>query len=309
MAHWSGRRVLVTGAGGFLGRAVCRALLARGAVVHGTQRSNPPPEGVRAHPCDLRDEAAWQAALEASRPEVVLHLASPVVLDRDPDLWPRLEQGIVAVADRVARSCLARGIRLLVTGTCEVYGDGPAPFHEGQAARPVSPYGAAKLAASQWVLALARTAGLRATVVRPFLTYGPGMPRGRLVSDAVAAALAARPFPMTDGLQVREFTYVDDMAEGLLAAAASPRAVGRLLNLGGGDLRSVRGVVRRIYELAGADPALVRPGALPRRPGEVDRFLGDHGAARALLGWRPAIDLEEGLARTVAAAREAAGAP
>jgi nucleoside-diphosphate-sugar epimerase len=191
---------------------------------------------------------------------------------------------------------------LVSVGTCESYGDHLAPFSETLEARPVSPYSALKSAASQWVLSLAAQEGLRATVARPFLTYGPGQPEGRLVPIAVARAIAGSPLEMTDGRQTREFNFVEDVARGLCAAAADV-AVGRIVNIGGGPEIAVADLARKVFSMAGADPNLVRTSVHARRAGEVDRFVGEHSLARTLLGHTPRVSLDAGLQATIDAAR------
>jgi UDP-glucose 4-epimerase len=234
-----------------------------------------------------------------------VHLASPVTLDRDPDRLPEVWSGVFDLTDAVARACLADDLRLVVTGTCEEYGDGPAPFAETQAPRPVSPYSTAKAAATHWVVCLARARGLRATVTRPFLTYGPGQPAGRLVPSAISAALEGHAFPMTDGQQTRGVNYVSDVVRGVLSAR-TPAAIGRVVNIGGGRELSVRAIVALVFAACDADPALIRVGAVARREGETDRFVGDHTLARNLLRHAPRVSLEDGLARTIAAWRASA---
>jgi len=304
--RWKDTRVLVTGAGGFLGGAVSRRLLNQGARVHGTFHSpaRPVPAGITGHPMELTEPEGLEALIAACEPDVVIHLAAPIQLTRDPAAFPPMTDAILRATDAVARACLRQRARLLYAGTCEEYGDGEAPFLESQAPRPVSPYSAAKAAASHWVGCLSRTTALEAVVVRPFLTYGPGQRGSRLIPSAVRAALEGRAFPMTDGLQTREVNYVEDMARGITLAAGAGAAVGRLLNLGGGPELTVLSLVQRIFALCEADPALVRPGALSRRAGEVaTRFVGDHALARSLLGFSPEVSLDEGLRRTIQATR------
>ncbi len=291
--RWLGVRVMVTGASGFLGGAVARLLLELGAEVHGTGCRRLPPEGVIAHPMSLPDEA--EAVIGATRPAVVFHLASPVDLRRDPHLYERLRPGILDGTAAVARACLAVGARLVSAGTCEEYGTLPPPFREDQAPEPVSPYSALKVAATAWVLGLTRSAGLQATVVRPFRGYGPG-DRQSVIASAARAALAGEPFAMTDGAQLREWNHMDALAEGIVAAGAHPGALGRVLNLGGGEVASVRDVVARVFRLAGADPGLVQVGALPRRAGEIEALIGDHSLARSLWGEIAQPSLDDGLA-------------
>ena len=301
---WMGRRVLVTGASGFLGRAVLALLQQAGAEAFGTWHSRPLPADVPGEPLDL--PGGGGPLVRRMRPEVVLHLAAPVTVDRDPALLDLMRRGILEGTLELAQACASVSARLVAVGTCEEYGDGAAPFREDQAARPVSPYSAMKAAATHAVTMLTRTTGLDAVVVRPFRAYGPGDLRS-VVAAACQRALAGQAFEMTDGAQVREWNHVDAIAAGVLAAGAHPEVRGRVLNLGGGERRSVRGLVEAVYRLAGADPDLVRPGALPRRKGEVDRFWGDHAAAEALWGPLPQPALDEGLADTLAWHRERAG--
>ena len=301
---WNSQRILVTGAGGFLGRALCARLVELGAQVHGSQRTRPVPAGVHRHalPRSGPTGPALRALITTLRPQVVFHLGSPVDPDRDPQRFEEMQQGVLSTTDAVAQACLATQTRLVHVGTCEVYGDGPVPFHEAQALRPVSPYSAAKAAADLWVQTLSRTQGLQATIARPFLSYGPTQRSGALIPTAIAAALAGAPFPMTQGTQTRELNYVSDVAQALLLCAG-PDALGQTLNLCCGQEHSVRQIVQRIYRLAQADPALVQVGALPQRAGESGRFFGDPSAIQAL-GYQPQVTLDEGLLACIAAARE-----
>jgi len=258
---------------------------------------------------EFKDETptgGWVEAFSTAAPDLVVHLAAPVQPERMP-ADADLASAIVGGTRQVAASCLAAGTRLLVAGTCDEYGDGPAPFAEDQLPQPISPYSEAKAQATLEVLEQTRNKGLRATVVRPFLTYGPEQRGPRLVPSAIDAALSRTPFSMTDGTQTREFTHVDDMARALLSACA-PKAEGLLLNLGSGDEHTVQHVVQRVFALCGAPLSLVQSGSLPRRQGEVDRFVGDHRQARAVLSFRPGVSLEAGLQHTIAARRGHAAA-
>jgi UDP-glucose 4-epimerase len=290
-SHWLERRVLVTGASGFLGRAVCGLLQEAGAHVVGTWRSRPLPHGLDGFPATFPADA--DALLAQVRPEVVFHLAAPVkpgAVGEDT----RLRVGILDATVAVARASRAHGAFMVQVGTCAEYGDVPAPYREDGPISPTGPYGALKAAASLWVLAQTRSTDLAATVVRPFRAYGPH-DRSSVVAQAARAALAGQTFGITDGAQRREWNCVDSIAAGVVSAAVHPEAKGRVVNLGGGPELSVHELVDRVFVLAGADADLVKRGVLPRRAGEVDRLVGDHSLARSFWGDLAGPDLESGL--------------
>jgi UDP-glucose 4-epimerase len=289
----AGARVWVSGGRGFIGGRMVELLTAAGGepiLFDG----------------DVRDADEVARSIADAAPSLLYNLAAPVDVSRDPSLRPLMDAvvlgGATAVADAVAS--LPDRALLVQVGTCEEYGRILAPFSEDdEPGRPVSPYAAAKLAATREVLRRCREQGLRAVVARPFLTYGPGQTTAALVPAAIDAALDGRPFEMTAGLQTRELNHVDDVALGLLRVAATPALEGRIVNVASGDERRVVDLARLIFELAGAPADLLRPGARPTRPGEVPRFFADVRRCRDVLGHRPAVSIEDGLRRTIAAAR------
>lgn len=296
MRRLAGRRLWVSGGRGFIGSRLSAIARACGADVFGL-------------PGDVRDGVADH--IGAVDPDLLVHLAAVVDVARDPALTDVMQAVIVggarAVRAATAELATGRGVRpqLVLVGTCEEYGTISAPFREDdQPSVPVSPYAAAKLQATQEAMASAPSAPFGLVVARPFLTYGPGQQPRQLVPAAIARALAGLPFLMTEGLQTRELNYVDDVAVGLLRAAVTPAAHGHIVNIGSGDEHRVVDIVRRIFQLAGADPSLIDAGALPTRSGEVSRFYADVGRARRLLGHEPAVGLDEGLRRTIASVLE-----
>jgi nucleoside-diphosphate-sugar epimerase len=183
--------------------------------------------------------------------------------------------------------------------------DAPAPLPalcaEEAPLEPLDPYGASKAAGGLLLRARAAELRLPCWYLRLAALYGPGDDAQKLLPGAVAAARAHRPFEMTAGEQVREWLHVEDAAGALLAAAAAPPAAGvEVVNVGTGEGVTLRDVVRRTYALAGADPALVRLGARPYRPGEVHRLVMTAERARARWPGRDApVALEDGLAALV----------
>ena len=212
-----------------------------------------------------------------AQPEVVFHLAAPVILEETPDQETTLECGIYRATEAILRACTARGARMVQVGTCAEYGDVEAPYQEHQQARPTSPYGRHKLSASTCV----REAGH--VVVRPFRAIGP-RDRSSVVAASARAALQGNAFEMTSGEQRREWNHASAVAKGIVAAGAHPGAVGRIINVGGGETASVLSVVQQVFALAKADPELIHPGVRPQRVGDVPLLAGDHHAANSLWG-------------------------
>lgn len=303
-------RVLVTGGTGFIGRHLVRALHGRNdaVVVVGRRRAADLPAGtlpdrVQYEAADLGDPAAAPHLLKEHRPEWVFHLASAVDVRRELALVTEQVRSTQMAAVYVAQACLEQEVgRLVHVGTCEEYGNGPAPFREEQDPAPVSPYSAAKVAATAFVRMLCNSFGLRAVVVRPFLTYGPGQGENQMIPALIRSALAGHDFPMTGGEQTREFNYVQDIVDGMVRAAEAPDVEGQIINLGCAEPRTIRDVATLVLHLMG-DPIRAEFGKLPYRPGETWEFYCSNQRARTLLGYRPQVTLEEGLRRTIDAAR------
>jgi len=268
---------MVTGNSGFLGSAVGRVLRAAGAVVHGTGFSRIATSCSVFHRMSLPEDA--QDLIETVQPSVVFHLAAPVNPDMERD-EAACKDAIVSGSEAIADACAHVGSRLVHTGTCAEYGSIPTPYREDQGCQPSGAYGVLKYAATQRIVG---SSTLEWSVVRPFRALGPG-DNNSVVALAARAALRGEPFGMTDGKQVREWNHVDAVAQGIVAAGAHPGAVREVINIGGGPLLSVREMVQRVFQCAGADTDLIRVGERPRRSHEVDTLFGDHSKAVGLWG-------------------------
>lgn len=297
--------VLVTGGTGFIGsylvdrlaRAGARlSLIVRPGGPRSRQAGRPgPPERARLFEADIRDLDAVLKAVKTAQPEWIFHLAAVTDVKRDPALEAPCRdvnfEGTVNLAEALKRT---RFRRLIHLGTCEEYGRACAPFSEDMPVDPRSPYSESKAAATQALVGMARTERFPVVILRPFLTYGPGQAPTRFVAQAVENALAGRSLPMTPGEQTREFNPVEDIVGGILKAALVPDIEGEIINLACEEEWPLEKVARMIYRIAGngGTPDL---GALPYREGETMRFYGSSEKCRRLLGYRPAVSLEDGL--------------
>jgi UDP-glucose 4-epimerase len=291
----AGRRVLVTGASGFIGARLCERAGKLGAVVHGVSRRSSPAASPAVHweQLDLTDEAAVRAVARRVQPHVVLHLASEVSGDRSAEaVLPMLHANFVAAVN-VMLACHEVGCRRVVLAGSMEEPDLGDPDAVAQ-----SPYAAAKWAALTYAQMFRALYELSVVHLRIFMVYGPGQRDLRkLIPYVTTSLLRGEPPELMSGDREVDWVYVDDVVDAFLAAAVAPGAYGASLDIGSGELVTVRAVVAHLRRLVGGS---VEPsfGALPDRRLERVRVAEPASAATAI-GWRPRTPLEDGLARTV----------
>jgi UDP-glucose 4-epimerase len=291
----AGRRVLVTGASGFIGARLCERARELGALVHGVSR-RPSPDaspGVHWERLDLTNEAAVRVLVRRVQPDAVLHLASEVSGDRSSAaVLPMLHANLVAAVN-VMLACHHAGCRRVVLA-----GSMEEPDFGDPEAVAQSPYAAAKWAALTYARMFRALYELSVVHLRIFMVYGPGQRDLRKLVPYVTTSLLRGEAPeLTSGDREVDWVYVDDVVDAFLAAAVTPSADAASLDIGSGELVAVRAVVGQLRRLVGGsiEPSF---GALPDRRLERVRVANPEPAAAAI-GWRPHTSLEAGLIRTV----------
>jgi UDP-glucose 4-epimerase len=285
--------VLVTGAAGFLGTALCRLLSSGGAEVHGVSRTPRHAEvGVaRWWQGTLGDFNFAKRLVTAIRPTHIFHLAGAVTGVRDlAGVVPTFEGNLTATVNLLAAAAEAKCGRVVMAGSLEEPDDSREP--------PCSPYAASKLAAYQYARLFQSLYSVSVVVPRVFIVYGPGQddPK-KLIPYVVSSLLRGESPRLASGTRPVDWVYVDDVAEGLIAAALAQDADQRV-DLGSGMLVTVRALVEQIVALIPSASAKPLFGALPDRPMEQVR-VADVGTTMRLIGWAPRTPLDEGLRRTV----------
>jgi NAD dependent epimerase/dehydratase len=310
---WRGRRVLVTGGGGFIGSHLAEALARRGAHVRAMVRytsegragwlDSLPPDllgAVEVFPADIRDRGRVQAAVRDC--EAVFHLAALISIPWSYEAPESYVDTNVRGTLNVLEACRgAAGVRLVHTSTSEVYGTPEqVPISESHPVRAQSPYAATKAAADQLVLSYHASFGVRAVVLRPFNTYGPRQSTRGVLPTILAQLLTGRRSIRLGSLWPRrDLTYVDDTVAGFIAAAESDAAIGRTVQLGTGRDVSIQELADLAMRVLGLQAAIESVGERTRPEGsEVRRLLSSPDLARELLGWQPTVALEDGIART-----------
>ena len=293
----AGRRVLVTGAAGFVGSHLAARLVETGDAVHGVVRPGTAGRslpGVEPHQVDLTDADAVQRLVHDVRPQWVFHLAGRVTGDRrfaaaGPLVLDNLAQ-TVHVLTAVAREGCER---LVVAGSMEEPGRG-----EPATAAPGSPYAAAKWAASGVARLYHALYGAPVVIARLSMVYGPGQrDTTKLIPFVITSLLRGESPPLSSGRRAVDWIHVHDVVRGLEAAAVALGVEGQTVELGSGRLVTIREVVDWLFAMVGAAGA-PRWGALADRPLERP-VAADVEGSRRLIGWSPEVDLEGGLAGTV----------
>jgi nucleoside-diphosphate-sugar epimerase len=312
-------RAVVTGAAGFIGSHLCESLLSRGYKVVGID-SFTDYYDVRHKEANLVPLLEWdrftlhrdvlqRAPVESliDGADVVFHLAG------QPGVRPSwgaqfatyVEQNVLATQRLLEAAREVHLAKLVFASSSSIYGDAERyPTPETLRPRPISPYGVTKLAAEH-LCELYRVAyGVPTVSLRLFTAYGPRQRPDMAFSRLIKAAFDVRPFMLYgDGEQSRDFTFVGDVVDALMAAARS--AWTGVANVGGGARTSMNEVVRIVSELAGP----VEVVRVPAQRGDARHTAADITVAHEAFGYTPRVRLADGLARMVDAARTARGMP
>jgi dTDP-glucose 4,6-dehydratase len=313
VVDWHGTRVLVTGAGGFIGSHLVERLVEAGANVralihynamgrYGWLDESPLADQVEFRRGDVADADTVRRAVDGV--DVVFHLAALIGIPYSYEAPHSYVRTNVVGTLNLLQAALDQGVRRLVhTSTSEVYGSARyVPIDEAHPLQGQSPYAASKIGADKMAEAFHASFACPVVTVRPFNTFGPRQSERAIIPTIISQCLSGRRVLRLGNLApTRDLNYVGNTVDGFLAAGLTPGIEGGVFNLGSGREISIGALATAIAAVMGievevqSDPRRVRPG-----PSEVDRLLADSRRACEVLGWRPAITLEQGLERTVA---------
>jgi len=311
--NWKNVRVVVTGAGGFIGSHLAEELARRGAkvraLVHYNSRGHwgfledldpalKPRVEIRAG--DVADQNCVSELIEGA--EAVFNLAALIAIPYSytaPASYVSTNiQGTLNVLEACRRWRVGK---LVQTSTSEVYGTARfVPITEEHPLQGQSPYAATKIGADQLALSFEKSFGLPVAVCRPFNTYGPRQSARAVIPTIACQLLQDKPVLRIGSLApVRDFNFVADTVDGFLAVAAAKAAVGEVINIGSGRGVTIGQTARLLMKITGRS-AVIREDRVRLRPerSEVMRLICGNAKARRLTGWKPRVTLEQGLART-----------
>ena len=296
--QFSGQKILVTGASGFIGPHLCRKLCKNGADVHAVSRMKYSGGGNCPSwwQSDLTEFESVRKLLDAIRPDIIFHLSGHAAGGRGLELvLPTFHSNLTTTVNLLTVATEIGCRRIILPGSLEEPDSGNEI--------PSSPYAAGKCAASAYARMFHELYKSPIVILRLFMAYGPGKQSPRKLLPYVVTSLLKGETPkLSSGERRIDWIYIDDVVDGMIAAAEAPDVEGRTIDLGSGVLVSIRDIVQQLAKMI--EPKL-NPlfGDIPERPMEQVRVANvDETYAR--IAWRPAVPLDKGLEYTVSWYRE-----
>jgi NAD dependent epimerase/dehydratase len=311
--NWNGKKVLVTGAGGFIASHLVERLVSEGAQVRAFTRYNSrndvgmlrlvPPDvfsELEVVLGDLRDVEAVRSAVRGV--DTVFHLGALIAIPYSY-VHPRevIETNVMGTVNvlMAARDFDVR--RVVHTSTSEVYGTAQyTPIDEAHPLQGQSPYSASKIAADKIAESFYRSFNLPVVTLRPFNTYGPRQSTRAVIPTIITQVLTRDVVKLGSLDPSRDFTFVKDTAKGFICIAEADNVLGEEINLGNDNTIRIGDLVEKIFGIIGKSPEVVTD-SQRIRPGksEVMRLWASNNKAKKMIGWEPRISLDEGLRLTI----------
>jgi len=310
--NWEGKKVLVTGAGGFIGSHLVERLVDLGANVRGFVHYNSlgrwgwlddssKKDHVEVIVGDIIDHDSVRNAVKGV--EVVFHLAALIGIPYSYQAPSSYVQTNVVGTLNVLQASLATKVEKVVhTSTSEAYGSAQyVPIDENHPLQGQSPYSATKIGADKLAESFFRSFELPVATIRPFNTYGPRQSARAIIPTVISQALTQSKLRLGNLTPTRDLNFVSDTVEGFLHVASEAKAVGEVINIGNGKEISIGDLAQKIIKLMGKNVSIVSESQRERpEASEVDRLCADISKARMLLDWEPKYNLDDGLSKTIA---------
>ena len=311
MVNWNNKRVLVTGAGGFIGSHLTERLVKEGAQVRAMvhynsfgrwgwlDRSSLLKE-IDVVAGDLTDRDSVRQAVKNR--EILFHLGALITIPYSYHApLSYIHTNIEGTLNVLQTSRDEDVERIVHTSTSEVYGTAQyVPIDEKHPLKGQSPYAASKIGADKMAEAFYLSFNTPVTTVRPFNTFGPRQSMRAIIPTIIVQCLIGDTIYLGNLHPTRDLNFVSNTVDGFLLAASESAALGQTINLGSGREISVGDLANLIIKMIGKPINIeIKDERLRPQGSEVERLLSENSLAQELLGWKPEVDLEEGLSRTI----------
>ncbi len=299
-------KILVTGASGFIGKHLIKKLLSNKYEVacvdlrYDNGFNNSFDSSVRFYSGNLLDKDFISLCIKEFAPHYIFHLAGSKSRSNNlPEFKSSYDVNYLGTLN-LFEACIGRKELKLMTliGTVEEYGRSFSPFKEDNYELPVSSYGLSKLSATKLSLIFNSEFNIPALILRPSIAYGPGQGEDMFLPALINALLKSKSFKMTQGHQMRDFVFIDDLVQAMIRGIEKNDVAGNIINIAAGKSVRLKDVAMQISNLTGNAECL-EFGAIPYRSSEIMDYAVNIDKSYEILNWKPETSLDKGLFKTV----------
>lgn len=305
MNSFANKKVLVTGAQGFIGVHLCRKLRNAGAIVATLHQRKTDDYQKYSFVGDIQDSDFVKSICSQFQPEYFFHLAGykgrTIEIE---DFRQALDVNLIGTLNIVQALLEVKSLkRLVAVGTAEEYGLGGSPFKSNQREMPITSYSFSKVCMTQLLQTMNRLYKLPVVILRPSIAYGPGQGTDMFLPALIKSLLDGQDFQMTSGSQKRDFIYIDDLLNALVAACFSEFDAGEIYNVASAENITIAKVALKVGELLERTD-LIKFGELPGRKLDIHDYAVDIRKTNEELNWHPTVSLKTGLSLTIDAFKQ-----
>ena len=295
-------KLLVVGGTGFIGRHIVKKSLDLGFNTTSLSKSNPIEkekiDGVTYLTADIIDKQSLFVNLDGKVFDYVINSSGYInhsnYSNDGSKIFDAHFYGVKNLID-----CLDKGKikRFVQFGSSDEYGSNSAPQNENQKESPIAMYSCAKVASTYFLQTLYKTENFPSVILRPFLVYGPNQGEDRFIPQIIMGCINDKKFSTSEGMQLRDFLFIDDFIDAVFITLKNNNVLGEIINISSGIPVSIKKVINIIVDtLKSGQPQF---GKIKYRDGENMKLFGDISKVKTLLNWKPKVDLETGIRKTI----------